>query len=159
MRYWKLVSEKTYRMVFMQRIEIFPRLLLVERPTWWDIWNFPCKSIGSFMTTYWMYDRKVCLNFLFFSSVFSACKQKVDLGLCFLLLLHFDPAYFNFEVCCLAVSFHFPFNWVPSAMFVSKKFEEICKGKKIKRKSRRKEKVKENKKINLKSINYFYISF
>ena len=37
------------------------------------------------------------------------------------------------------------------------KFEEKCKGKKIEKKSKRKEKVKEKKGLNL--INYFYIFF
>ena len=42
-------------------------------------------------------------------------------------------------------------------MFGSEKFERKYDGKKIKEKSGRKEKIKKNFKINLKSINYFYI--
>ena len=44
-------------------------------------------------------------------------------------------------------------------MFGSRKLEGKCERKKIERKSRRKEKVKENKKIDLNLINYFYMFF
>ena len=42
-------------------------------------------------------------------------------------------------------------------MFGSQKFERKCEKKKMEKKHRMKEKVKKNKKIDLKSINYFYI--